>query len=52
MGTLLPAFFDLNQTFTFRATEAGATAAGFSYDQPWEDDDKGAWTLSLAIVVG
>ncbi len=41
-----------SQTFTFRATKAGSTTVAFSYDQPWEGGDKGAWTLSLAIVVG
>ncbi len=41
-----------SQTFTFHATKVGSTTVAFSYDQPWENGDKGAWTLTLAIVVG
>jgi predicted secreted protein len=40
------------QTFTLNAIDAGTTSVTFSYDQPWEGGEKGAWTLALDVTVG
>jgi predicted secreted protein len=39
------------QIFAFDSVAAGKSTVDLSYDQPWNDGDKGAWTLHLDVVV-
>ena len=39
------------QSFSFRGGTTGRTMVAFSYDQPWEGGETGAWTLHMDVTV-
>ncbi len=39
------------QSWTFKARESGTTTIGFDYSRPWEDGEKGEWTLNATVTV-
>ncbi len=39
------------QVWTFRALQKGETSVAFTYSQPWQGGDKGAWRLDVQVLV-
>ncbi len=39
------------ETWTFKALEAGTTTISMAYSRPWEGGEKGEWTFQLTVTV-